>query len=84
MIAYAHQGGAWEGPSSTLHAIAAALELGATGIELDVHATRDGRLVVGHDATVDRTTDASGAIASFTYDELSRWTTPTGGCRART
>ncbi len=71
VIAYAHQGGAWEAPSSTLHAIAAALEAGATGIELDVHATRDGRLVVGHDPTVDRTTDRSGAIADLTYDELA-------------
>ena len=72
VIAYAHQGGAWEGPSSTLHTIAAALEAGATGIELDVHATSDGRLVVCHDATVDRTSAASGPIASFTYDELAR------------
>jgi glycerophosphoryl diester phosphodiesterase len=72
VIAYAHQGGAWEAPSSTLHAIGAALEAGATGIELDVHATKDGRLVVCHDDTVDRTTAASGAIASFTYDELER------------
>ncbi len=70
VIAYAHQGGAWEGPSSTLHAIAGALESGATGIELDVHATRDGHLVVCHDATVDRTTDGHGAIASMTLDEL--------------
>ncbi len=72
VIAYAHQGGAWEAPSSTLHAIAAALGAGATGIELDVHATADHRLVVCHDATVDRTTAGSGAIASFTYEELSR------------
>ena len=72
VIAYAHQGGAWEAPSSTLHAIAAALDAGATGIELDVHATADHRLVVCHDATVDRTTASSGAIASFTYEELSR------------
>jgi len=72
VIAYAHQGGAWEGPSSTLHTIAAALEAGATGIELDVHATSDGRLVVCHDDTVDRTSAASGPIASFTYEELSR------------
>jgi glycerophosphoryl diester phosphodiesterase len=72
VIAYAHQGGAWEAPSSTLHAIAAALEVGATGIELDVHATADGRLVVGHDPTVDRTTDHSGAIADLTYAQLSR------------
>ena len=72
VIAYAHQGGAWEAPSSTLYAIASALESGATGIELDVHATADGRLVVTHDPTVDRTTDQAGAIADLTYDELSR------------
>ena len=70
VIAYAHQGGAWESPSSTLHAIAHALEAGATGIELDVHATSDGELVVCHDATVDRTTPATGTIASFTLAEL--------------
>jgi glycerophosphoryl diester phosphodiesterase len=71
VIAYAHQGGAWEAPSSTLHAIASAIGAGATGIELDVHATADGKLVVGHDPTVDRTTDRSGAISELTYQELS-------------
>jgi glycerophosphoryl diester phosphodiesterase len=72
VIAYAHQGGAWEGPSSTLHAIAGALDAGATGIELDVHATRDRHLVVGHDTTVDRTTDGHGSISSLTLEELRR------------
>jgi glycerophosphoryl diester phosphodiesterase len=70
VIAYAHQGGAWESPSSTLHAIDHALEVGATGVELDVHATADGELVVCHDATVDRTTAGQGTIASFTLAQL--------------
>jgi glycerophosphoryl diester phosphodiesterase len=70
VIAYAHQGGAWESPSSTLHAISHALDAGAAAIELDVHATADGELVVCHDATVDRTTDRSGTIASFNLSEL--------------
>jgi glycerophosphoryl diester phosphodiesterase len=70
VIAYAHQGGAWENPSSTLHTIAAALAAGATAIELDVHATADGELVVCHDATVDRTTASTGLIASYTLAEL--------------
>jgi glycerophosphoryl diester phosphodiesterase len=70
VIAYAHQGGAWEGPSSTLYAIQGALAAGATAIELDVHATADGQLVVGHDPTVDRTTDSSGKIADMTWDRL--------------
>ena len=70
VIAYAHQGGAWEAPSSTLFAIRRALETGATGIELDVHATADRQLVVCHDATVDRTTDGHGAIHALTLAEL--------------
>jgi glycerophosphoryl diester phosphodiesterase len=70
LIAYAHQGGAWESPSSTRFAITRALAAGATGIELDVHATADGELVVCHDATVDRTTAASGDIVHFTLAEL--------------
>ena len=48
----------------------ARVEAGATGIELDVHVTSDGELVVCHDATVDRTTPATGTIASFTLAEL--------------
>ncbi len=70
VVAYAHQGGAWESPSSTLHAIRHALDAGSTAVELDVHATADGELVVCHDATVDRTTDQSGVIESFTLAEL--------------
>ena len=63
VIAFAHQGGSFEGPSSTLAAIGHALEVGANAIELDVHATRDRHLVVCHDATVDRTTNHHGTIA---------------------
>jgi glycerophosphoryl diester phosphodiesterase len=70
VLAYAHQGGSWEAPSSTLHAIRAALAAGASGIELDVHATADGELVVCHDATVDRTTNGTGGVASMTLAEL--------------
>ena len=70
VIAYAHQGGAWESPSSTIFAIRQALAAGATGIELDVHATSDGHLVVCHDADVDRTTDGTGAIAELTLGQL--------------
>jgi len=70
VMAYAHQGGSYEGPSSTLSAIALALEHGASAIELDVHATRDRQVVVCHDETVERTTNHAGAIADLTLDEL--------------
>ncbi len=72
IIAYAHQGGAWEAPSSTLYAIGNALAAGATAIELDVHATADDHLVVSHDPSVDRTTDGTGEIASMTLAEVRR------------
>lgn len=70
VIGFAHQGGSFEGPSSTIAAIDHALGVGATAIELDVHATRDRRVVVCHDHTVDRTTNHHGAIAGLTLDEL--------------
>lgn len=70
VLCYAHQGGAREGPSSTMWALQRAVDAGADALELDVHATADRHLVVCHDATVDRTTQGSGAIASMTLQEL--------------
>ncbi|HQT99295.1 MAG TPA: glycerophosphodiester phosphodiesterase [Acidimicrobiales bacterium] len=70
VIAFAHQGGSFEGPSSTLYAIDRALRVGATAIELDVHATSDRQLVVCHDETVDRTTNHHGSIAALTLAQL--------------
>ncbi len=72
VVAYAHQGGAWEWPSSTLFCMRQGIAAGASALELDVHATADGELVVCHDATVDRTTNGSGSISSLTLDELRR------------
>ncbi len=70
VIAFAHQGGSFEGPSSTLAAIEHALSVGASAIELDVHATKDRHVVVCHDETVDRTTNHHGEIANLTLGEL--------------
>jgi glycerophosphoryl diester phosphodiesterase len=72
VLNYAHQGGAKEGPSSTLLALQQAVAAGADALELDVHATADHQLVVCHDATVDRTTDGSGAIADLTGADLEK------------
>src|SRR5437773_1216801 len=47
------------------------LALGADGLELDVHLSRDGRVVVHHDATLDRTTVLSGAVAARSAAELA-------------
>lgn len=70
VLNYAHQGGAREAPSSTLFALRQAVAGGADGLELDVHATIDGTVMVCHDESVDRTTAASGVIAQMTYEEL--------------
>jgi glycerophosphoryl diester phosphodiesterase len=70
VLNYAHQGGAREAPSSTLLAMRQAVAAGANALELDVHATADRELVVCHDATVDRTTNATGLIAALSLEEL--------------
>ncbi|MBS2031206.1 MAG: glycerophosphodiester phosphodiesterase [Deltaproteobacteria bacterium] len=70
VLNYAHQGGTLEAPSSTLYALHRALDVGATALELDVHQTRDGHLIVAHDTTVDRLTDGSGPICELELAQL--------------
>ena len=67
-----HQGGEIEAPSNTLYALKTSVAKGADVLEIDVHATADRELVVIHDATVDRTTDGSGRVDSFTLAELKQ------------
>ncbi len=67
---YAHRGASAELPENTLPAFARAVELGAFGIELDVHLSADGVPVVIHDETVDRTTNGTGAVADLTVADL--------------
>lgn len=67
----AHRGGRRIRPEHTLMAYDQALLDGADVLELDVHETSDGVLVVMHDDTVDRTTDCSGPIKEKTFAELS-------------
>jgi glycerophosphoryl diester phosphodiesterase len=69
-VNFAHRGTSARTPENTLEAFRMAVEAGAGGLELDVHMTRDGEIVVIHDATVDRTTDGSGAVAEMTLDNL--------------
>jgi glycerophosphoryl diester phosphodiesterase len=68
-----HRGGARVEPENTLLAFTRAVtEFRTDVLELDVHRTRDGVIVVHHDATVERCTDGTGPIASFSFAELSR------------
>ena len=57
-------------PENTLIAFEKALEIGVDEIELDLYSTRDDHLVIMHDATVDRTTDGTGAIGELTLAEI--------------
>ncbi len=68
----AHQGGEGLRPSNTLASFDNAVELGADVLEMDVHSTRDGVLVVIHDDTVDRTTDGSGRVQDMTFQEIQQ------------
>lgn len=70
VLAYAHRGGAREAPSNTILAMRQALAAGATALEVDVHPTSDGHLVVCHDPWVDRTTNGSGPISGLTLAEV--------------
>jgi glycerophosphoryl diester phosphodiesterase len=68
-----HRGGSALAPENTMTAFRDAVDRWKTDVlELDVHATRDGVLVVHHDASVDRCTDGTGAIASMTAKEIER------------
>jgi glycerophosphoryl diester phosphodiesterase len=69
-LAMAHRGQRATFPEQTLEAYEEAIRLGAEGIETDVQRTRDGRLAMLHDLTVDRTTNGSGPIAALDWAEV--------------
>jgi glycerophosphoryl diester phosphodiesterase len=68
----AHQGGEDEFPSNTMYAFRRALRVGADMLELDIGVSRDGHVVVMHDTSVDRTTNAHGYIKDFKLAQLER------------
>jgi glycerophosphoryl diester phosphodiesterase len=68
----AHQGGEDEFPSNTMYAFRKALRAGADMLELDIGVTRDGKVVVIHDTTLQRTTNGRGTIASKTLRQIRR------------
>jgi glycerophosphoryl diester phosphodiesterase len=80
----AHRGGVREFPEHTLFAYEGALAAGADVLEVDVHLSSDGELVVLHDATVDRTTDGEGSVAELDLESIQAldaayWFTTDGG-----
>lgn len=71
-IIIGHRGAAGEAPENTLGSFALAVEQGAEALELDIHESADGALIVCHDASVDRTTNGQGLISLMTQEELQK------------
>jgi len=69
-LAIAHRGGGEEAPENSVAAFEAAVRLGFTHLETDVHVTADGVLVAFHDEHLDRVTDGEGAVASLPWSEV--------------
>src|SRR5689334_5438585 len=70
-LVFAHRGGGGTGPEATIPTMLATVRRDpGVVIEFDVHRSRDGQLVVIHDATVDRTTNGSGLVKDLTVSEL--------------
>lgn len=65
-----HRGAAGHAPENTIVSFRKAIELGADWVELDVHRSKDGQLIVIHDATLDRTTNGTGPVSSMTFEEI--------------
>ena len=84
VLVIAHRGGRGLWPENTLYAYKRAWEMGVDVLEMDVHSTADGALVLMHDDTVDRTTDGAGPIHDHTLAELQgldagyQWTADDG------
>ncbi len=68
---HAHRGCSEKAPENTIPAVQMAIELGADGIEFDLHFTKDSKIVVHHDAYLGRTSNGDGSIAEHTLAELA-------------
>lgn len=67
---YGHRGASEYAPENSMEAFKLAYDMGADGIEFDVQLSKDGQIVVIHDETIDRTSNATGYIRDYTLDEL--------------
>jgi glycerophosphoryl diester phosphodiesterase len=68
-----HRGAAGTYPENTMVSFMACEDLGADGIELDVHLSKDGEIVVIHDETINRTTNGKGFVKDYTLAELKQF-----------
>tara|TARA_R110002049_G_scaffold47596_3_gene137287 strand:- start:20143 stop:20991 length:849 start_codon:yes stop_codon:yes gene_type:complete len=68
----AHRGARESHPENTLSAFKEAVRLGAQMVEFDVRMTKDGKLIIMHDASIDRTTDGTGLVEDLTWEEVKK------------
>lgn len=71
---WAHRGASGYAPENTLEAFELAVKQKADGVELDVHLSKDGRLVVAHDERLERVSDGEGFLKDYTLKELKKFT----------
>ncbi len=69
----AHRGDSINFPENTLEAFISAVKMGIDVVETDVHITKDRKIVIWHDPTLERNTDGKGTIESHTYEELLKY-----------
>ena len=72
-LVWAHRGASEYAPENTLPAFEEAVRQGADGVELDIHLTKDGELVVIHDEKINRTSNGKGMVKDMTLAELRRF-----------
>ena len=78
MLNFGHRGFSGKYPENTMLAFKKAVEAGADGIELDVHFSKDGELVIIHDEKIDRTCDSTGFVRDYTLAELQSFDASAG------
>ena len=69
----AHRGASGYAPQNTMAAFRKAVEMNSDGIELDIHLSKDGQIVVCHDSTIDATSNGTGEISDMTYEEILKY-----------
>jgi len=72
MMIMGHRGAAALEPENTLLSIARAIEIGVDAVEIDVRLSKDKELVVIHDSSVDRTSNGTGPVGSYTLEEIKK------------
>jgi len=72
-LVIAHRGANKYAPQNTISAFKKAYELGCDGFETDVHITKDGKIVICHNYTIDETSTGKGKVADMTLDELKSY-----------